>query len=116
MCLCLTVYDIMFKSLYECTTCMAGPKTAMNLHQDYFTWCTRSDPVEYLNKVGQSHKWAHGTADNEADDFDQKFKRNCRLFKYFPVFHVKVQGGGEGPVEDLLHGRCAVDHQPRSQP
>ena len=73
-------------------TCCTGIKTALKMHQEYVSWSTREDPGEFLANVAKDHEWCNqpGTV---AHDFPEQFNRNCRFFKFFPVFRVHVQGG-----------------------
>ena len=82
-----------------------GPKTAFDLHKGY---TSTDDPTDYLNQVGQSHSWSKDVTGNKAEDFAHQFNRNCRLFKFFPVFHLHVQAGGDDKVSDFMHGRFTV--------
>ena len=69
----------------------AGIKTAIKLHNEYVEWSARQDANQFLVNVGKDHEWSHqpGTA---ANDYPEQFNRNCRLFKFFPVFRVRYQG------------------------
>ena len=91
-------------------TCMwfalsAGIKTALKLHSDYVSWSTREDPRQFLDNVGKDHEWCNEPG-TPAHDFREKFNRNCRLFKFFPVFRVHVEGRDKR--DDLYNGRWSV--------
>ena len=81
----------------------AGFKTALKIHEDYMQDAEARE--DFLHKLGNSHEWSSRPG-SPATDYRDQFLRNCRLFKFFPVFHVHADGDDQRGA--LMSGRFRV--------
>lgn len=77
----------------------------MKNHRQYVNKLNSGDAMTYLRELGLSHQWS-SEPDRPAENYGAQFKRNCNLFKFYPVFMINCEGPDK--TDDLFNGRFEV--------